>query len=84
VGRDRDKYDEKDRKFVMLIKSLVIDEMLPKVQKGTTSLVIWKHLKDLHETSDKGRAFFPKSMIFSMMMNEHASLQEYFLEIKDI
>ena len=62
----------------MLIKLSMTDEMLTEVQIGKT------HLKALHETSDKGRAFFPNNMIFSMMMNEHASLQEYLLEIKDI
>jgi hypothetical protein len=41
-------------------------------------------LKDLHETSDKGIAFFLKNMLFSMMMDEYASLQEHFLKIKDI
>jgi hypothetical protein len=68
----------------MLIKLSVTDEMLTEVQTGKTSSTIWTHLKDLHETSDKGRAFFLKNMLFSMMMDEHASLQEHLLKIKDI
>jgi hypothetical protein len=49
------------------------DEMLTEVQIGKTSSAIWKHFKDLHETSDKGKSFFLKNMFF-MMMDEHASL----------
>jgi hypothetical protein len=58
--------------------------MLPEVQTGKTSATIWKHLKDLHETSDKGRAFFLKNMLFSITMSEGASLQEHLLKIKDM
>jgi hypothetical protein len=46
--------------------------------------VIWTRLKDFHETLDKGRAFFLKNMLVLMMMDEHASLQEHLLKIKDI
>jgi hypothetical protein len=67
----------------MLIKLSVTDEMLTEVQRGKTSSTIWTHLKNLHETSDKGRAFFLKNM-FSMMMDKHASLKEHLLKIKDI
>jgi hypothetical protein len=37
VGRDQDKFDERDKEAVMLIKLSVTDEMLPEVQKGKTS-----------------------------------------------
>jgi len=36
------------------------------------------------ETSDKGRAFFLKNMLFSITMDESASLQKHLLKIKDI
>jgi hypothetical protein len=74
VGKDQDKFDEKDKEVVMLIKLSMTNEMLTEVQTGKTSSTIWTHLKDLHETSNKGRAFFLKNMLFSMMMDEHASL----------
>ena len=57
--------------------------MLSEVHIGKTPTVIQKHLKDLHETLDKGRAFFLKNM-FLIMMDEIFSLQEHLLEIKDI
>ena len=58
--------------------------MLLEVQIENTSTTIWKQLKDLHEASDKGRAFFPKNMLFSIMIDESASLQKHLLKIKDI
>ena len=84
VGKDQDKFDGQDREAVMLIKLSVIDEMLPEVQNGKTAAAIWKQLKDTHEISDKGRAFFLKNMLFSIKMSEGASLQENLLKIKDI
>lgn len=84
AGRDQDKFDGKDREAIMLLKLSVTNEMLPEVQTETSSATIWKHLKEMHETSDKGRAFFLKNMLFSMVMEEHASLQEHLLKIKDI
>ena len=41
-------------------------------------------MKDLHKTSDKGRAFFLKNMLFSITMDGSASLQEHLLKIKHI
>jgi hypothetical protein len=41
-------------------------------------------LKDLHETSDKGRAFFLKNLLFSSKMDESESLQDHLLKIKDL
>jgi hypothetical protein len=38
----------------------------------------------MHETSDKGRAFFLKNMLFSIKMEEFDSLQDHLLKIKDI
>jgi hypothetical protein len=61
----------------------VRDEMVIEVQTWKTSSTIWTHLKDFHETSYKGGALFLKNM-FSMMMDEHASLQENLLKIKEI
>jgi hypothetical protein len=68
----------------MLLKLFVTDEILPEVQKRKTSIEIWKHLKELHENSNKERAFFLKNMLFSITMDESASLQEHLLKIKDI
>ena len=67
----------------MLIKFYVIDEILPKVQIGKNFVTIWEHLRDLHENLDKDKSFFLKNMFF-IMMDEHASLQEHFIKIKDI
>jgi hypothetical protein len=68
----------------MLLKFSMIDEMLPKIRLGMASTKIWKHLKELHETSEKGKAFFLNNMLFSITMDESASLQEHLLKIKDI
>jgi hypothetical protein len=48
--------------------------MLLEVQTGKTYIEIWKHLKKLYETSDKGRALFLKNMLFFIMMDESTSL----------
>jgi thiamine kinase-like enzyme len=69
---------------IMLCKLFMTDEMLPEVQTGKTLTKIWKHLKELHETLDKEKAFFLKNMLFFITMDESASLQEYLLKIKDI
>jgi hypothetical protein len=84
AGKDQDKFDEKDREALMLIKLSVIDEMLTEVQTGKSSSAIWTYLKDLCETSDRGRTFYLKNMLCSIMMDEHSSLWEHFLKIKDI
>jgi hypothetical protein len=84
AGKDQDKFDGQDREAVMLIKLSVTDEMLPEVQNGKTVAAIWKQLKETHEISDKGQAFFLKNMLFSIKMSEGASLQEHLLKIKDI
>jgi hypothetical protein len=84
MGRDQDKFDERDREAIMLLKLFVINEMLLEVQAKKTSVNIWKHLKELHETLNKDKAFFSKNMLFSIAMDENASLQEHLLKIKDI
>lgn len=84
AGKDQDKYDGGNREVVMLLKLSVTDEMLSEVPSGKTAAEIWKHMKDLHETSDKSRAFFLKNMLFSMMMDEKMSLQEHLMKIKEI
>jgi hypothetical protein len=68
----------------MLIKLSVMNEMLPKVQDGNDAFVMWGNLQDMHETSNKGRAFFLKNMLFSIKMEEFDSLQDHLLKIKDI
>jgi hypothetical protein len=45
---------------------------------------ILKHLKALHETSNKGRAFFLTNMLFSITMDESASLHEDLLKSRHI
>lgn len=82
LGKDQDKFDDRDWEAAMLIKLSVTDEMLLEVQTSTNSTEVWKHLWDLHEMSCKSRAFL-KNMFFLIMMNE-TSLQEHLLKIKDI
>jgi hypothetical protein len=84
AGKYQDKFDGQDREAMMLIKLFVKDEMLPKVQNEKTVAAICKQLKETHEISDKGHAFFLKNMLFSIKMSEGASLQEYLLKIKGI
>lgn len=52
----------------------VTDEMLPEVQTKNTFDAIWKDLKYLHETLDKGQSFFLKNMLFSITISEGAYL----------
>jgi hypothetical protein len=47
----------KNRVVVMVIKLSVTDEMLSEVQTGDDAFTIWQNLRNLQETSDKGRAF---------------------------
>eukprot|EP00253_Pinus_taeda_P006482 PITA_06482 len=68
----------------MLLKLSVADDQLPQIPSGKTAAGIWQQLKELHETSDKSRAFFLKNQLFSIMMDEHMSLQEHPNKIKDI
>lgn len=68
----------------MLIKLSVTDDQLPQVPSDKTIVEIWEHLKVLHETSDKSKAFFLKNMLFSIVIDERKSLQEHLTKIKDI
>jgi hypothetical protein len=58
--------DVKNQEVVMLSKLSVMNEMLPEVQDGNDSFVMWGNLRDTHETSEKNRAFFPKNMQFQL------------------
>lgn len=69
AGKDYEMFDGQDKEVVMLLKLSMIDEMLHEVQIEKTSTAIWKHLKNLHETSDKGPTFFLKNMMFSITMS---------------
>eukprot|EP00253_Pinus_taeda_P007025 PITA_07025 len=84
AGTDQDKFDGRNREAVMLLKLSVADDQLPQIPSGKTAVEIWQQLKELHETSDKSRAFFLKNQLFSIMMDEHMSLQEHLNKIKDI
>ena len=81
---EQDKFDDRNREAVMLLKLSVIDDQLPQIPSGKSAAEIWKYLKELHETSDKSRAFFLKNQLFSIMMDERMSLQEHLTKIKDI
>lgn len=62
-------------------------EMLSEVQDDGTmkdATTIWKHLKDLHEVLEKGRAFLLKNTSFSIKMNGDESLHEHLVKIKNI
>jgi len=83
-GADQDKFDDRNREAVMLLKLSVTDDQLPQIPSSKTVAEIWKHLKELHETSGKSRAFFLKNQLFSIMMDEHISLQEHLNKIKAI
>lgn len=84
VQANQDKFDDRNREVVMLLKLFVTDDQLPQIPSGKSAADIWKYLKELHETSDKSRAFFLKNQLFSIMMDEHMSLQEHLTKIKDI
>eukprot|EP00253_Pinus_taeda_P011625 PITA_11625 len=84
AGTDQDKFDDRNREAIMLLKLFVTDDQLLQIPFGKTAAKIWQHLKELHETSDKSRAFFLNNQLFSIMMEEHMSLQEHLNKIKDI
>jgi hypothetical protein len=84
MGKDRNKFDERDKTAIMLLKFYMTDEMFPKVQIWKTSARIWKYLKELHETLNKGIGFLLKNVLFFITMDENASLQDHLLKIKDI
>jgi hypothetical protein len=73
-------YDVKNQEVVMLIKLSMMNEMLPQVQNGNDTFVMWGNLQDTHETLDKSRAFFLKNMLFSIKMDEFDS-EDHLLKI---
>jgi hypothetical protein len=60
-----------------------MNEMLPEVQDGKDAILMWENQLKLHETSDKGRAFFLKIKLFSIQMEESDSLQDHLLKLKN-
>jgi hypothetical protein len=68
----------------MLTKFSMIDEMLHEVHIRKNSTMIWKYLRELHETSDKVKVLLLKNILFSFMMDENALTREHLLKIKDI
>lgn len=68
----------------MFIKLSDMDDMLPEVQIRDDAFTIWLTLWNLHETFDKGRAFSLKNNLLSIKMEEHGSLPDHLLKIKNI
>jgi len=60
VGTDQNKFDDRNQEVVMLLKLSVTDDQLLQIPSGRTATEIWQHLKELHEISDKSRAFFSR------------------------
>ncbi len=83
-GPDQDTWDLNNREAVMLLKLSVADDQLSQIPSGKTAAEIWTHLKGLHETSDKSRAFFLKNTLFSIVMDERTSLQAHLNRIQEI
>lgn len=77
-------YDQHNQEALMLLKLSVADDQLPQIPSDKTTAEIWEHLKTLHETSDKSRAFFPKNTLFSIVMDEPKSLQDNLNRIQEI
>ena len=84
VDAAQNKFDECNHEAIMLIKLSDTSDQLCQVLSSKTTIEIQKTLKDLHETSDKNKTFFLKNQLFSIIMDEHMSLQEHLLKIKDI
>ena len=68
----------------MLLKLFVADDQLPQIPSDKTIVEIWAHLKNLHETSKKSKAFFLKNTLFSIFMDERTSLQDHLNRIQEI
>lgn len=68
----------------MLLILFVIDDQLSQIPFGKTTFEIWAHLKNLHQTSDKSRAFFLKNTMFSIIMDERTSPQAHLNMIQEI
>ena len=81
---DQDTWDMNNREAVMLLKLSVVDDHLSQIPSRKTAAEIWTHLKGLHETSDKSRAFFLKNTLLSIVMDERTSLQAHLNQIEEI
>ena len=68
----------------MLLKFSVADHHLSQIPSDKTVAKIWTHLKGLHETSDKSRAFFLKNTLFAIVMDEQTSLRANLNRIQGI
>ena len=84
MGIDQDTWGQNNRKAVMLLKLSIVDDQLPQIASDKTTAEIWAHLKNLHETSDKSKAFFLKKTLFSIFMHERTSLQANLNSIRKI
>jgi len=51
----------------MLIKMSITKEMILQMQNARGASSIWTWLQEMHETSDKGRAFYLKNMFLVQM-----------------
>ena len=67
---DQDTWDLNNWEAVMLLKLSMADDHLSQIPSTKTVVKICTHLKDLHETSDKSRAFFLKNTLFCTITNE--------------
>ena len=63
AGTNQDKFDDRSREAVMLLKLSMADDQLSQIPSGKTATEIWQQLKELHETSDKSRAFFLRNQL---------------------
>ena len=68
----------------MLLKLSVANDQLSQIPSGKTTAEIWTHLKGLHETSNKSKAFFLKNTLFSIVMDKRTSLQAHLNWIQEI
>ena len=68
----------------MLLKLSVADDELSQIPSDKIVVEIWAHLINLHETSNKRRAFFLKNTLFSIIMDEETSLQAHLNRIQEI
>jgi hypothetical protein len=59
----------------MMMNILATNEILVEVEDEGDTFMIWRHLKNIHETQDKGREFLLNNMLSSIKMEEHDSLR---------
>lgn len=68
----------------MLLKLFVVDDQLSQIPSNKTTSEVWAHLKNLHETFGKSKAFFLKITLFSIIMDERTSLLAHLYRIQEI